>query len=116
MRMAQNWKKIHTLCSLLRINFSIMKFVQSRYVLVLFSSKIYLALMFICAFFCLFSFKKASAASNGHQNPFAKPNPRPRCVVKANSVSSPAPVSNKPQIAPRVRFLNWLKSFLTENK
>jgi coronin-7 len=44
----------------------------------------------------------ASAASNGHQNPFAKPNPRPRCVVKANSVSSPAPASNKPQIAPRI--------------
>ena len=59
--------------------------------------------------FCLFLCQKKKAVSsvgsttNGN-HPFAKPNPRPRCVVKANSVCSPTPASNKPQIAPRVRF------------
>ena len=52
--------------------------------------------------------------TNGHPKPDLamgqpKPNPRPRCVVKANSVMSPQPPP-KPQITPRV------STYSTNNK
>ena len=61
--------------------------------------------------FCPF-LSKASSSSSTNGQTFPKPNPRPRCVVKANSVvtppaaaATPPPTvaSTKPQIAPRVR-------------
>ena len=72
----------------------------------------YLAFVYVDLFVIVYIFicplKAFSVTSNnGVQQPFAKPNPRPRCVVKANAVTPPAPpIANKPQIQPRVRNIH----------